>query len=125
MLKPLKLCCIKGEKLQLHINSLAEMRIEIFKEYPYLYAVNLEFEMQYLKNFKECVNSVIIVAYDDEKLVGLSTAMPLAQTEVAWQKPFLSSNINLQEVFYLGETVLLPEYRVEKLIKIFFLNANQ
>lgn len=120
MLNTLEINCLKGSAIQTYIHDLATMRIKVFKEYPYLYDGDIASELQYLKSFQACNDSVMVLASDEKKVVGFSTGMPLAQTDTAWQIPFLTSSINPEDIFYLGESILLSEYRGRKIYKHFF-----
>ena len=52
-----------------------------------------------------------MLAFDDGRVVGASTGVPLAHEGAAFQAPFLTRGIDVDSVFYFGESVLLPEYR--------------
>ena len=48
---------------------------------------------------------------DGEKIVGASTGVPMTDASDAFKAPFATAGIDPAEVFYFGESVLLPEYR--------------
>jgi GNAT superfamily N-acetyltransferase len=52
-----------------------------------------------------------VLAFDGERVVGASTALPLAEENAEVTTPFIDKGYDPAEVFYLGESVLLPEYR--------------
>jgi GNAT superfamily N-acetyltransferase len=54
---------------------------------------------------------VIVLAWDGDTIVGASTAIPLREETPEVQAPFLTANYCIDEIFYFGESVLLPEYR--------------
>lgn len=102
---------LKGENRLLAMGNLAELRIRVFREWPYLYDGTLEYERRYLEKFAQAENSLIVVARDGERIVGASTASPLVGHADAFAAPFSERGFEPERVFYFGESVLLPEYR--------------
>lgn len=100
-----------GPAVERHIAELARLRIEVFRGFPYLYDGNMEYEAAYLRTYVQSPDSVIVVAFDKEQAVGASTALPLQHETAAVQRPFVAQGIDPRQVFYLGESVLLPPYR--------------
>jgi GNAT superfamily N-acetyltransferase len=116
----LKILCLKGDKILPFISELAKLRIEIFKNYPYLYDGNLDYEYNYLNTYVKCKESIIVFVFDQNKVIGASSAIPLEFETIEFQQPFIDNNINIKDVFYFGESVLLPEYRGQHIYKQFF-----
>ena len=102
------------------IPKLAELRIRVFRDFPYLYEGNLDYETNYLKIYTESTQSVIVAAFDGDELVGLATAIPLRDEADYIQKPFLDAGIDVTEIYYFGESVLLKEYRGQGIGHKFF-----
>lgn len=115
-----KITQLKGKQIKDYINELAKLRIETFKEYPYLYEGNLEYEQKYLSTYTNCDETLLILVQDGERVVGCSTAIPLEFESIECQQPFLDNNLNIKEYFYLGESVLLPQYRGQGIYRHFF-----
>lgn len=103
-----------------HLADLARLRIEVFREFPYLYDGSPEYEEKYLKTYLDCPQSVIVLALDGGRAVGASTGIPLAAETEEFQRPFLAHNHNPRAIFYCGESVLLPEYRGRGIYRHFF-----
>lgn len=110
----------KGKQILDYIEQLAALRIKIFREYPYLYEGNYEYEMQYLNTYVTSEEAIIVVAKDDDNIIGLSTAIPLQFETPEAQKPFLDLELPIEPFFYLGESVLLPEYRGSGIYREYF-----
>ena len=102
------------------IPGLAELRIKVFHDFPYLYEGSLDYEKNYLKIYTENDQCVLVAAFDGDKLVGAATAMPLTHEADYVQKPFLDKGLNLNEIYYFGESVLLKDYRGKGLGHKFF-----
>ncbi|HEX4044785.1 MAG TPA: GNAT family N-acetyltransferase [Gammaproteobacteria bacterium] len=111
---------LKGKEIFPYISDLAKLRIAVFKEYPYLYHGNLEYEKNYLKTYTACSESIMILVIDKQRIVGASTAIPLEFETEACIKPFLDYQMKIQDIFYLGESVLLPDYRGKNIYRRFF-----
>lgn len=94
-----------------YIDDLAALEIEVFRSYPYLYDVTLEYEKEYLKTYAESENSGMIIAFDGPKVIGASTCIPMVEVEDDVKKPFEDSDYPIKKVLYLGESVLLKKYR--------------
>lgn len=108
---PLHVKSLSGEAIQPYIADLARLRIEIFRDYPYLYDGDETYENNYLQNYATSPDSLIVIAFDDDKVVGAATAMPLYRASKEVQRPFLAQNIPLEQICYLGESVLQQQYR--------------
>lgn len=110
----------KGSQGLPFIDKLAELRINIFREYPYLYQGNLEYEKDYLNTYASCKEAILVIVKDGMEVVGVSTAIPLEFETEQCQKPFIDQNLNVNKIFYFGESVLLPQYRGSGLYRQFF-----
>ena len=94
-----------------YLQELGRLRIAVFYEFPYLYEGSLAYEQEYLQVYTSQENSIIFGLQNEEKWIGATTGMPLIHESENIQKPFLDAKIPLEEVFYFGESVLLPEFR--------------
>lgn len=121
----LKVLSYKGNAILPFIPELAKLRISIFKEYPYLYEGDLDYEYKYLNTYVKCPESVIVIAFDNDAVVGASSSIPLEFETIEFQKPFLENNINVKDVFYFGESVLRHEYRGRKIYRQFFTQREE
>jgi GNAT superfamily N-acetyltransferase len=102
---------LTGDRLQAHLNDVARLRIEVFREYPYLYDGDLDYERRYLAAFATSPNAVIVGAFDGDLVVGASTAAPLSSQAYEIRAPFLARGDDLGSYFYFGESVLRRSYR--------------
>ncbi len=93
------------------IPALAELRIKVFHDFPYLYEGDLEYEKNYLKVYTDSPRSVLVAAFLNDKIIGAATALPLSDEADYVKEPFLKAEMNLEEIYYFGESVLLKEYR--------------
>jgi GNAT superfamily N-acetyltransferase len=102
---------VSGERFERCIPDLARLRIEVFREFPYLYDGTLDHEREYLRTYAGVPDSVIVLAIDGERVVGASTGLPMeAETEEV-KRPFLERGYDPKGMFYFGESVLEHAYR--------------
>ncbi len=114
MSKNIRIERFSGRALERYVSDLARLRIEVFRDFPYLYDGDYEYEKKYLQTYLDCPESVIVIAFDDdenEKVVGASTAIPMRYETIEIQQSFIDNGYNLDEVFYCSESVLNKNYR--------------
>jgi len=92
-------------------DDLAALRIEVFRDYPYLYEGSLEYEKEYLRTYSQSADSMIFTVFDGGKMVGATTCIPLKDESEEVIEPFINSGYKLDEIFYFGESILLKPYR--------------
>ncbi len=109
-----------GDQIHSLIPALAELRIKVFHDFPYLYEGSLDYEKKYLKVYTDSSRSVLVAAFDGDQLVGAATALPLSDEADYVKEPFIKASMNLNDVYYFGESVLLKEYRGHGLGHRFF-----
>ncbi|CAG1022842.1 hypothetical protein DOJK_01936 [Patescibacteria group bacterium] len=100
-----------GKALEQYIPELARLRIEVFRDFPYLYDGDYDYEKKYLKTHIESPSSVIVLAFDGDKVVGASTAMAMCDEAEEMQRPFIENGYDLNDIFYCSESVLNKDYR--------------
>ena len=93
------------------LTAVARLRMQVFREFPYLYDGDLDYERDYLATYARSPESLFVLAFDGDAVVGASTAVPLADEVDAFRKPFRDAGIDEPGVFYFGESVVLAEYR--------------
>lgn len=111
---------VRGAEVGPCLPDLARLRIDVFREWPYLYAGNAAYEQAYLEVYARSPDSVFVLAMDDERIVGASSGLPLADDADAFRAPFEAAGLDVERVFYFGESVLLPAYRGRGLGHAFF-----
>jgi GNAT superfamily N-acetyltransferase len=116
-------CC--GEEIFPYLDAAARLRIEVFREYPYLYEGTAGYEREYLTSYGQSRESVFVCALVGGQVVGVSTALPLKDADVSFQAPFQRAGAAVEEIYYLGESVLLPAYRGRGIGHAFFDRREQ
>ena len=96
---------------QPYIRDLARLRIEVFREFPYLYDGGYDYERNYLNTYLDAPDSVIVIAFDGTRVIGASTGLPMSAETDNVKKPFVENRYDPEQIFYFGESVLQREYR--------------
>jgi GNAT superfamily N-acetyltransferase len=109
----------KGKEISAVIENLAALRIQVFREFPYLYEGDHDFEYQYLNKYVESKCSFIFTVWDEGKLVGASTCIALCDEAPEVIEPFDKACLNLDSIIYFGESILLKDYRNKGYGKLF------
>jgi len=91
--------------------DVAALRIRLFREWPYLYDGDMDYETEYLKVYARSARSLLVVVRDGDRVIGCATSLPLADDDDAFHAPFLEAGLDVDRIYYLGEILLLPEYR--------------
>jgi hypothetical protein len=107
----------QGKEILSFANAFAQLRISVFKEFPYLYEGSMEYELDYIQT---CENALVFAVYDGEKMVGVTTCLPLKNETLNIQKPFIDNGYDVNSIFYFGESILLHPYRGQGLGHRFF-----
>lgn len=102
------------------ISAVAALRINVFKDFPYIYDGSVDYEVKYLRRYLEAPNASFIGALMGSQLIGVATCLPLSEEDDFVQQTFLKNGQNLHEIFYFGESVLLPEFRGQGIGHRFF-----
>lgn len=92
-------------------DDLARLRIAVFRDFPYLYEGDPDYERRYLAAYMESPGAVVIGAFDGALLVGAATGAPLTDHFDAFARPFEQRGLDPRDYFYFGESVLLAAYR--------------
>ena len=98
---------VTGFAVEPWLDELAELRIQVFRDFPYLYEGDRDYERRYLDRYAQSDRSVFVLALEFNRLVGAATALPLMDADEEFQAPFRQLGAELGSVFYFGESVLL------------------
>ncbi len=116
----LRIEALTGPAIAPALAEVARLRIEVFREWPYLYDGTLEYEVGYLAGFASATDAVVVAAYDGDRMIGAATAAPLTGHTEAFGALFAKRGLDPDRVYYCGESVVLPAYRGQGLGSAFF-----
>lgn len=109
-----------GPKIAEIIPDLGQLRIQIFKDFPYLYEGSLAYETEYLQIYTQSSESIAVILYHENQAIGATTGMPLKDESSEIQAPFRERNLPISSIFYFGESILLPAFRGKGYGHLFF-----
>ena len=93
------------------LDDLATLRLDIFREYPYLYKGRREDELNYLGTYAKTPDACVILAYDGLAVIGAATGMPLIHEDAQMLDAFAGTTFPLDEIYYVGELLFRLAYR--------------
>lgn len=94
------------------LDDVATLRLEIFREYPYLYQGRREDELKYLITYAEAPDACVILAYHGHAVIGAVAGMPLIHEDAQMLDAFAAGiEFPLNVAYYIGELLFLPAYR--------------
>jgi len=108
-----------GPEIAQVIAPFARLRIDVFRDWPYLYDGDLAYEERYLHSYAQG-DTILVAAFDGAQMVGASTAMPLTDHADDFAAAFQGQPYAFDQVFYCAESVLLPGYRGQRAGHVFF-----
>ncbi len=110
-----ELVLLHGAEIGSVAQELCEL-LEVYREWPYLYEQSYPREnSDYLEErYVQQPGSVICLAYIEGKIVGAAMGVPLNCAPNYYQAAFPAQE-RRPDTFYLGEMVVLPEYRYKKI----------
>ena len=113
-----------GPAIAPHVDALARLRIEVFRDFPYLYDGDLDYERRYLAGYAQG-DTILVAAFDGDTMVGASTGMPLSDHADDFASAFDGSGIDLSSAFYCAESVLLSPFRGQGAYAGFFTHRER
>lgn len=108
----------KGSHINTHFDQLAQLRIDIFHEYPYLYEGDLDYEKKYLQIYSSCDKAIMLYFENNNAIQGACTCIPMHEETQEFIDPIIKhTDINIDQAFYIGEILVRKEFRGIKLGK--------
>lgn len=111
MAAPVEVRRLSRRETEAAFDDLARLRIEVFRDFPYLYEGDFDYERRYLATYMASPGAVVIGALDGGTLVGAATASPLSDHFDEFAGPFAARGLDPAGFFYFGESVLRKAYR--------------
>ena len=102
---------LSGAEVEAALDDLAQLRITVFRDWPYLYDGDLVYERRYLEAYRDNAGAVLVAALDGTRIVGAATGSAMADHAAEFASAFADSPYPLEQIFYCAESVLLPDYR--------------
>lgn len=109
----LTLKVLKGDEITPYVKEITDIAIDVYKEYPYLYEGTVEEYFPFIEHYSHSNFGIACLLFDGEKPVGVAIGMPLVEMRERYKLPLMSArpDENFAEIYYLGEFLLLNQYR--------------
>jgi GNAT superfamily N-acetyltransferase len=123
---PLRVEPVHGARAEPYLDALARLRIEVFREFPYLYDGSPAYERSYLRGYAASAHSTLVIALDESldppEVVGVATALPLLDHDdaEALAPALRGAGYDPGQAYYFGESVLRRTYRGRGIGHAFF-----
>lgn len=102
---------LTGAALDAALDDVARLRIAVFRDWPYLYDGDLDYERGYLEVYRNNPRAVVVGAFEGERLIGAATGLPMLDHDDDFSAAFAGRAEDMQRMFYCAESVLLPARR--------------
>jgi len=106
-----RLQTLTGTALLPYLPALGQLRVEVFRDWPYIYDGDAAYEETYLRTYAAATRAAVIAAFDGAEIVGAATCLPLTDEPPDMQQVFTDAGMDAASVFYFGESVLRHAYR--------------
>jgi GNAT superfamily N-acetyltransferase len=116
----LRTLVVTGSDFSPWLAAVAQLRIRVFRDFPYLYDGSLAYERRYLQTYVDSETSVCVLALDGDRVIGASTGLAMTDETEEFRQPLVEAGLDTGSVFYCAESVLLPDYRGHGLYRTFF-----
>ncbi len=110
---------LTGDALADALPDVARLRIDVFRDWPYLYDGDADYERDYLRAYQS-PGAVVVAAMDGDRIVGAATGAPMSDHAADFGAAFAGRAEPLSDIFYCAESVLLRAYRGHGLGHAFF-----
>lgn len=100
-----------GMGIRPYIHSIAKLRCEILKDYPYFEEPNPHRETAFLKTLSSCQEAIGVLIFDNTTLVGVSFGYPFSLENEALYLPLVEKGWDVTSCYFFGESTLLKPYR--------------
>ena len=107
-------------ELKAFLPDLAQLRIQVFRDFPYLYDGTVEYEEKYLETYTRRAESIVVLVLKGDQVVGATTGLPMESETPEFQRPFIEQGYDPRRIFYCAESILLKAYRGRGVYPRFF-----
>ncbi len=103
----------RGESIGPFLEDITDLCLTIYKEYPYCYEGTKEEYFPFIEYYAQSDHGIACLLFDSNRPVGVAIGMPMSEMREKYKAPFTDARSyeNFNEIFYLGEFLLLKDYR--------------
>jgi GNAT superfamily N-acetyltransferase len=118
---------LQGEVITSRVKDITDLSLSNYREYPYLYEGTEDEYLPLIQHYAESESGIACLLFDNEKPIGVAIGMPMSAMRENYKQPLLncSEKIDIDSIFYLGEFLLLKEYRGKGLGKQMYIEFER
>lgn len=113
--EPIRVKVFKGDQIAPYLKKLILFIDSASKDYPYFYKDNNEDFAKHLASYSNSKDSIVNIAFDGNKIVGIAAGIPLYDASDEEQETLLKNGYDISKTFFIGKFLILQEYFEEKL----------
>ena len=102
---------LTGAQIDAALDRLAQLRIVVFRDWPYLYDGDLDYERRYLASYRDNPRAVLVAARQGGQIVGAATGVPMEDHAEDFAWALQQAGVDVTKTFYCAESVLLSTAR--------------
>jgi GNAT superfamily N-acetyltransferase len=99
------------EEIKPHLKKIKALCDKIYCESPFLHSGHDAGYEPYLNLYTKAKDSIICLAYDDKKVVGVAAGLPLSYADQVFKQPLKDHAHDIDSLYFLGEFGLHPDYQ--------------
>jgi len=111
---------VTGAALRPFLPAVARLRVQVFRDWPYLYEGQPGYEEKYLAAYADSPGAAVVLALDGDMPVGAATCQPMQESHASVVRAFQAHGLDPARTCYFGESVLRPAYRGQGIGVAFF-----
>ena len=111
----MKIIFLHGKEILPYIDRIIQLRIQLFKGWPYLYEGSLEYEESYFEGYVSSDLSTAVLVLDHDQVVGCAIGLPVAESLKEIGQIFKDQGQPSGKSYYLSDLLLQEEYRGKKI----------
>lgn len=103
-----------GDEARSYALQIATIRLELFRDFPYLYVGTIEDEYEYLSMYFNSRSSHLVLGFNSQnQLICYSSSIAVDDCTDDIKTPSMS--LGYKKILYIGEVMIRPEYRLRGL----------
>jgi GNAT superfamily N-acetyltransferase len=100
---------LNSDSIELHQSAITKVVHQIYNRFPYLYCATDKDYEEYIQDYSRSNSTILCVAFDQEKIVGLAAGTALEESREPYLSPFSPKDVSSS--FYLGEFGVADSYQ--------------
>ena len=110
----------KGPEIAALAWDLARLRLQVFRDWPYLYEGSEPEEAEYLQELMASDDAICVAVTAGAAVVGVSTGLPLKDAHAEFRDPVAEFGLDPEPIFYCAETVIAAAHRGQGVYRTLF-----